>query len=112
MERYIDADAVIKEIDAAQDSLEFNNDEMWEINRKYYKGLCWARRIIEDQPTADVAPRAEVLEAVVEFKNDLMDVFIGLCNGNDYDRLNLLKIGDTVARIYNKHIAEIKKKYK
>lgn len=54
MSRYIDADAVIKEIDAAQDSLESNNDETWEINRKYYKGLCWERRIIEDQPAADV----------------------------------------------------------
>lgn len=60
---------------------------------------------------ADVVPRAEVLEAVDEFKNDLMDVFIGLCGGNDYNRLNLLKIGDTVARVYNKHITELKKKY-
>ena len=54
MARYIDADAVIKEIDAAQVSLESNNDAMWEINKKYYKGLCMARRIIDEQPTADV----------------------------------------------------------
>lgn len=53
MARYIDADAVIKEIDAAQVSLESNNDAMWEINKKYYKGLCMARRIIDEQPTAD-----------------------------------------------------------
>lgn len=89
----------------------------------FHREVCeaWTTIKLDDIPpeipcghfkdTADVAPRAEVLEAVDEFKNDLMDVFIGLCNGNDYDRLNLLKIGDTVARVYNKHIAEIKKKY-
>lgn len=60
MARYIDADAVIKEIDAAQVSLESNNDAMWEINKKYYKGLCMARRIIDEQPAADVAPKSEV----------------------------------------------------
>jgi hypothetical protein len=66
---------------------------------------------IDHCPRADVVPRAEVLEAVDELKNDLMDAFIGLCGGNDYNRLNLLKIGDTVARVYNKHITELKKKY-
>ena len=60
MARYIDADAVIKEIDAAQVSLESNNDAMWEINKKYYKGLCMARRIIDEQPAADVVPKSEV----------------------------------------------------
>ena len=61
MPRYIDADAVIKEIEDAQDSLKSNNDVMWEINKKYYKGLCMAHRIVDEQPTADVAPEVEQL---------------------------------------------------
>lgn len=64
MPRYIDADAVIKEIEYAQDSLKSNNDVMWEINKKYYKGLCMAHRFVDDTPTADVAQRAEVAREI------------------------------------------------
>jgi hypothetical protein len=76
MPRYIDADAVIKEIEQGQDSLKTNNDAMWEINKKYYKGLCWAHRIIDDQPTADVVPRERFdrvfgnLKAVLEERSE------------------------------------------
>ena len=55
MARYIDADLLEKAIDEAQTSLETNDDKMWETNKPYYKGLCWARRLLNDQPTADVA---------------------------------------------------------
>ena len=54
MARYIDADLLEKAIDEAQTSLETNDDKMWEINKPYYKGLCWARGLLNDQPTADV----------------------------------------------------------
>ena len=54
MARYIDAELLEKAIDEAQTSLETNDDKMWEINKPYYKGLCWARGLLNDQPTADV----------------------------------------------------------
>lgn len=49
MARYL-----IEEIEKAQNQLETNNAVMWEINRKYWKGLTMARAIINEQPTADV----------------------------------------------------------
>ena len=55
MERYIDADELEKAIDDAQTSLQTNNDKMWEINKPYFKGLAWARALVIEQPTADVA---------------------------------------------------------
>lgn len=54
MPRYIDADALVEEIRKAQISLETNNDALWNINQKYYKGLAWAHRLTLDAPIADV----------------------------------------------------------
>ena len=54
MPRYIDADILNREIDKFQSELESNNDAIWEINKPIYKGLCYARGIINDIPTADV----------------------------------------------------------
>ena len=55
MPRYIDADDIHKKIDAIQISLESNDDKVWYKNKPYYKGLAMSRRIIDEQPTADVA---------------------------------------------------------
>ena len=41
---------------------------------------------------------------LTDFRNDLMDEFIGLCYGNDYNKLTLLKIGDVVDKIFKKHL--------
>ena len=46
-------------------------------------------------------------EAVDKFKNELMDKFLSLCNYNDYSKINLLTIGETVDRIYEKCIDEM-----
>lgn len=54
MTRYIDADIAIRQIDKLQDSLASNNDTIWNKNKPIYKGLCNARGIINDTPTADV----------------------------------------------------------
>jgi hypothetical protein len=51
---YIEREAVLKEIYAAQESLESNNDKEWSRNKPYFKGLAWANRIILDTPAADV----------------------------------------------------------
>lgn len=45
-----------------------------------------------------------IQNAIDGFKNELMDKFITLCCGNDYNKLTLLKIGDTIDRIYDEHI--------
>ena len=62
MARYIDADIAIEEIDKLQDSLMSNNDTIWKKNKPIYKGLCNARGIINDIPTADVVPKSEVAQ--------------------------------------------------
>jgi hypothetical protein len=101
--RYIDADALIKEIEAGQDSLKTNNDAMWEINKKYYKGLCWAHKIIDEQPTADVAPRAEVaMEIFEEIEKTVNDCVVDE---------SLFKPAYFEFRKFNEHLAELKKKY-
>lgn len=69
-----------------------------------------ALRYIDDFPAADVAPRAEVFEAVDKFRADLMHRLIDLCGGNDYNKLTLLKIDDVVCKVYDTQIAELKQK--
>lgn len=55
MAEYIDRIELLNKIEAAQNSLMSDNDAMWEMNQKYYKGLAWAHRIIDDSPVV-VAP--------------------------------------------------------
>jgi hypothetical protein len=38
-----------------------------------------------------------------EFKKELMKEFIERCHGNDYNKLTLLRIGETIDRIYEKY---------
>lgn len=46
-------------------------------------------------------------EAVDKFRDELMDNFLSLCNYNDYNKVNLLVIGETVERVYDKCIDEM-----
>lgn len=46
-------------------------------------------------------------EAVDKFRDELMDKFICLCKSNDYNKLSLLKIGDTINDIYDKCIEDM-----
>lgn len=46
-------------------------------------------------------------EAIDMFKDKLMDEFMSLCNYNDFDKINLLTIGDVVDRIYDECIEEM-----
>lgn len=43
-------------------------------------------------------------KALDAFKCELAGRFIDLCKGNDYNKLTLLKIYDTIDEIYDKHI--------
>ncbi len=54
MPRYLDAEILESKIDEMQDELLTNNDELWDINKPYYKGLAIARGFLNDTPTADV----------------------------------------------------------
>lgn len=47
-------------------------------------------------------------EAVDKFRDELMDRFIELCGYNDYNKINLLLIGETVDEVYDKCIEDIK----
>lgn len=51
--------------------------------------------------------KIEKFKVVDKFRDELMDRFLSLCNYNDYNEINLLTIGETVNRIYNKCIADI-----
>lgn len=47
------------------------------------------------------------IDAVDKFRSELVDKFIDLCRGNDFNKLTLLKIGDTVDQIYDKQVKDI-----
>lgn len=46
-------------------------------------------------------------EAVDKFRDKLMEEFLSLCNYNDYNKINLITIGDAVDRIYDKCINDM-----
>lgn len=48
-------------------------------------------------------------EAVEKFCDLLMQKFIELCDYNDYGKINLLLIGDTVEQIYDKCLDDMRK---
>ena len=49
--RLIDATTLSAAISAAQNSLKSSDDEQWSCDKKYYKGLAWAQRLIRQAPT-------------------------------------------------------------
>lgn len=50
----------------------------------------------------------EYIEAkdLYDFRNDIMSEFISLCNYNDYNKITLLRIGETIDRIYEKYYSK------
>lgn len=45
--------------------------------------------------------------AIDRFRDAIMDVFIDMCRGNDYNKVTLLQIGDAIDAVYDKQIAEL-----
>lgn len=41
-----------------------------------------------------------------DFKNDIMDKFLSLCNYNDYNKLTLLRIGETIYESYETYVSK------
>jgi hypothetical protein len=88
---YIERGAVIKEIEEGQKQLETNNDVMWEINKKYYKGLALAHRIVGDQPAADVVEVVRCKDCALRYTTDCAswhsdesDMYFHLCDDDDF----------------------------
>lgn len=48
MKKYIDLDEFLSRIEHEQNKLESNDDNLWEINKNYFKGLSLAKRIAMD----------------------------------------------------------------
>ena len=60
--------------------------------------------------TLDYRKQSEnaTLEAVDKFRSALMDKFIDLCRGNDFNKINLLLIGETIDRTFDDVVAKMK----
>ena len=50
-------------------------------------------------------------EVIDKFRDELINIFIDMCFGNDYNKINLLQIGDAIDAVYDSYIAELKNKY-
>jgi hypothetical protein len=67
-------DIVHQEIEKLQVNLESNNDTIWKKNKPIYKGLCYARGIINEIPTADVVPRSEIEKMFDEIEDCVIGI--------------------------------------
>ena len=47
------------------------------------------------------------IDAIDEFKRDILNHLIDKAHGNDYEKISLLQIGDIVDSLYEKHIEKI-----
>lgn len=76
----------------------------------YAKTECRNQFLAERLTAKDYRKQSEneTLEAIDKFRSALMDEFLRLCCYNDYSKLTLLKIGDTIDRVYDKCIESMK----
>ena len=51
------------------------------------------------------------LKTVDDFQNRLRHMFIDMCDGNDYNTVNLLEIDSAIENLFDIFVAELKKKY-
>lgn len=49
------------------------------------------------------------MEVIDNFRDALMDEFLRLCNYNDFSKLTLEKIADTINEIYDKCVDDMRK---
>ena len=83
MAEYIEREALIREIKTAQETLQSDDDLLWELNKKYHSGLAWEHRIVLESPAADVAPKVNDAEGGRE--GGLGHVVHGKWIGLEYD---------------------------
>ena len=76
------------------------------------EGHCSKRERIEALYNAGYRKSSEVaLEAIEDFQRTIRHIFLDMCNGNDYNTLNLLQIDSAIEALFDNKIAELKKKY-
>ena len=51
------------------------------------------------------------LETVDDFQRRLRHIFLAMCGGNDYNKVNLVQIDAAIEALYDTFVAELKKKY-
>lgn len=85
-------------------------DEVKEIAKRAMEPLV--KEITREQ--IDIAVKLAKAEAYKEFlpllekfRDEVVDKFIIMCDGNDYNKLNLMSMVDTIDCIYDKHIDNI-----
>ena len=109
MPRYIDADALLKELD---EELDFETTMYTEEQNQYFNaGLRCAYRDVKSQPTADVVPRGEVAKVFEEIEEIITKPFTA-----GFDVLSPL---NQALREYNNdirkemlyYVAQLKEKY-
>ena len=51
----------------------------------------------------------KTLMCLDKFREEIVDKFIIMCDGNDYNKLNLMSMVDTIDSIYDKHMDNLLK---
>ena len=51
--------------------------------------------------------KKSAIDAIDEFKRDILNHFIDITHGNDYEKISLLQIGDIIDSLYEKHVEKI-----
>ena len=75
------------------------------------KALRYDRQQYEKGYIAGYAQRESTLETVNTFQCRLRKVFISMCGGNDYSKLNLLQIDQAIESLFDTFVEELKEKY-
>ena len=47
------------------------------------------------------------IDAIDEFKRDILNHFIDIAHGNDYEKISLLQIGNIIDDLYENHVEKI-----
>ena len=51
--------------------------------------------------------KRSAIDVIDEFKRDILNHFIDIAHGNDYEKISLLQIGDIIDNLYEKHVEKI-----
>ena len=51
--------------------------------------------------------KKSAIDAIDEFKRDILNHFIDIAHGNDYEKIALLQIGNVIDNLYEKHVEKI-----
>jgi hypothetical protein len=75
----------------------------------FYKKMAIALYNEGYRKAEDVAE--EIFAEIDDFQRTLRHIFLDMCDGNDYNTLNLLQIDSAIEALFDSRIAELKKKY-